>query len=70
MRAILWITKRGRTRNEDVRAILEVKETMDDILNARPLRWFGHVVRSPEPSIINASFKEICSGQKTKRTTT
>ena len=44
LRAILGITRRDRDRNEDVRAILEAKEEIENILNARRLRWFRHVI--------------------------
>ena len=62
LRAILGITRSDRARNEDVRAILEVNDTIEGILNAGRLRRFGHVVRSPETNLINASIKPDFQG--------
>ena len=62
--AILGVTRRDRTRNADIRAIIGVTETIEDTLNAMRLRWFGHVVRSAETNLIKASYTNNFEGRR------
>jgi hypothetical protein len=43
--------------SEEVRRIMRAEETVLDTIEARKLRWFGHVMRRPEdrwPAIIHS----------------
>jgi hypothetical protein len=43
--------------SEDIRRIVKAEETFLDRIDARKLRWFGHVMRMPEerwPAIIHS----------------
>ena len=64
LKAILSVTMRDRTRNEDIRAILGVTEIIEDTLNARRLRWFGNVVRSAETNLIKAGYTQNFEGRQ------
>ncbi len=57
LRATLGVSRRERLRNDEIRDRLGMEESIVDVVNARRLRWFGHVVRSAEHSCINASYK-------------
>jgi hypothetical protein len=49
--------KLGRVPNEEIRRIIQAEETVLDRIEARKLRWFGHVMRMPEerwPAIIHS----------------
>jgi hypothetical protein len=37
-----------RVPNEEIRRIMQAEETVLDRIEARKLRWFGHVMRIPE----------------------
>jgi hypothetical protein len=42
--------------NEEIGRIMQAEETVLDRIEARKLRWFGHVMRMPEerwPAVIN-----------------
>jgi hypothetical protein len=46
-----------RVPNEEIRRIMLAEETVLDRIEARKLRWFGHVKRMPEerwPAIIHS----------------
>jgi len=58
LRAILGVTRSERIRNTHIRKTLGMAETIEDVVSARRLRWFGHVVRSAAHSRINASYKQ------------
>jgi hypothetical protein len=38
----------NRFSNEEIRRIKQAEETVFDRIEARKLRWFGHVMRMPE----------------------
>jgi len=57
LRAILGVTRHDRLRNTYVRETLGMTETIEDVVSARRLRWFGHVVRSSDQTRINASYR-------------
>jgi hypothetical protein len=43
--------------NKEIRRIMQAEETVLDRIEARKLRWFGHVMRMPEerwPAIIHS----------------
>jgi hypothetical protein len=47
----------GRVPNEEIRRTTQAEETVLDRIEARKLRWFGHVMRMPEerwPAIIHS----------------
>jgi hypothetical protein len=41
-------SKLERFPNEEIRRIMQAEETVLDRIEARKLRWFGHVMRMPE----------------------
>jgi hypothetical protein len=41
-------SKLERVPNEEIRRIMRAEETVLDRIEARKLRWFGHVMRMPE----------------------
>jgi hypothetical protein len=46
-----------RFPSEEIRRIMQAEETVFDRIEARKLRWFGHVMRMPEerwPAIIHS----------------
>jgi hypothetical protein len=50
-------SKLERVPNEEIRGIMQTEETVLDRMEARKLRWFGHVTRMPEerwPTIIHS----------------
>ena len=49
LRAIIWVTRRERQRNEHVRKSLQMKNTITEVVKNKRLRWFGHVKRRPPP---------------------
>jgi hypothetical protein len=57
LRAILGVTLRDRIRNEDIRQQLGVKSTITEVIRERRLKWFGHVMRRPEDSILGVSYR-------------
>jgi hypothetical protein len=49
-------SKLERVPNEEIRRIMQAEETVLDRIEARRLRWFGHVMRMPKerwPAIIH-----------------
>jgi hypothetical protein len=53
--------------SEEVRRIMRAEDTVLDTIEARKLRWFGHVMRMPEdrwPAIIHSW---IPSGRRKRR---
>jgi hypothetical protein len=50
-------SKLERVPNEEMRRIMQAEETVLDKIEARKLRWFGHVMKMPEerwPAIIHS----------------
>ena len=46
----------GRLSNAHIRQTLGIRQTIEEIVSERRLRWFGHVSRNSE--MINASYKQ------------
>ncbi len=66
LRAILGVTRRDRLRNVDIRRRLGMTETIEEVVNRQRLRWFGHVVRSGEETLINAYYKQDFTNARPK----
>jgi hypothetical protein len=50
-------SKLERVPNEEMRRIMQAEETVLDKIEARKLRWFGHVMKMPEerwPAMIHS----------------
>ena len=57
IRAIRGVTLRDRLRNDDIREQLGAMPTITEVIRERRLRWFGHVMRRPEDSILNIAYR-------------
>ena len=57
LRAIRGVTLRDRLRNDDIREQLGAMPTITKVIRERRLRWFGHVMRRPEGSILNIAYR-------------
>jgi hypothetical protein len=72
LRRIAGITRLQKIRNEEIRAILNVKTTLIDNITERRLRWFGHVERMsserlPHRALHSRMEEKRCRGRPRSR---
>ena len=56
LQAVLRVTRRDQLRNVEIRERLGISEHMVETIKERRLRWFGHVLRSPQESILWSAY--------------
>ena len=64
VRSMCAIKLVDRKNTEDLMKILGLKETLDKIAQANGVRWYGHVVRRDEESILNKAMMLLVNGQR------
>ena len=57
LRSILGVSLRDRYRNERIRQLLNIDQTIVDVIRKRRLQWFGHVNRSDVEGYVKISYK-------------
>ena len=66
MKMLRWmsgVTKMDRVRNEYIRGSLKVTEVSKKVQEAR-LRWYGHVMRSPEDQVAREAMDKVVEGRR------
>ena len=58
LRSILGISIRDRFTNKNIRKWTETEHTIIDAIRTRRLKWFGHVCRKSNSSLVYQSFKQ------------
>ncbi|KAI8496960.1 hypothetical protein Bbelb_256150 [Branchiostoma belcheri] len=58
LRAILNVSWRDHIRNEEIRLMLGMENTIIDDIRKRRLRWFGHVQRRPPDSLVYGAYHQ------------
>ena len=58
LRAILGVTRLHRIPNEQIRKILNISNTISEIVRNKRLRWFGHVTRRPDESLVYQAYNQ------------
>ena len=58
LRSILGVSKLNRIRNEDIRRITGSEKTITEAINDKRLKWFGHVCRKANGSLVHQAYKQ------------
>ena len=56
LRAMLGVPRRDQLRNVEIRERLGISEHIGETIKERRLRWFGHVLRRPQESILGSAY--------------
>ena len=63
VRSMRGVKLMARKNTEDLMKMLGLKETLDKMANANGVRWYGHVVRRDEESILKKVIMLQVNGQ-------
>ena len=63
LRSMIGVTRRDRVRNEEVRRRTGVVKTLDQKVEQRVLRWFGHMERMNEERLVKQVFLSSVEGR-------
>ena len=58
LRAILGITRLHKVKNEQVYKRLCMENTITDVIKNKRLRWFGHLTRKPNSSMVSKAYRD------------
>ena len=58
LRSIIGVSRRDRIRNVDIRRMTQSEKTIVEVIKIKRLKWFGHVCRKPNTSLVYQSFKQ------------
>ena len=58
LRAILGITRLHKVRNEQFYKRLNMKNIITDVIKNKCLRWFGHITRRPNSSMVSKAYHD------------
>ena len=65
LRSILGVNRFNRIKNDKIREQLGMEETINDVIQKRRLKWFGHVCRKEAESMLQKVYKEDFTKRRT-----
>jgi len=66
LRRVMDVTRRDHIKNVDIRANLDITEDIVERIQARRLRYFGHVVRTDQHLLLNLALNNRVEGNRVK----
>ena len=63
-RRILALKWQDRITNEEIRAVVQRKETVVDTIRMRKLQLFGHICRMPDDRLLRTSLLGMVEGER------
>ena len=66
LRSIIGVSRRDRIRNVDIKRMTQSEKTIVEVIKIKRLKWFGHVCRKPNTSLVYQSFKQDFPNKRPK----
>ena len=64
LRRILAVKWQDRRTNEEIRAVVQLKETVVDAVRMRKLQPFGHICRMPDDRLLKTLLPGMVEGER------